>query len=120
MKKILTLAAAALFASAASAMATQITFKGFCDGMQLQTADGVNFTSTETGACLQGTSVTGGGKAIRGHLRLRVNWEGFTGKADTKRYVLHFPLKTGGKFKEYVLKKGNWVLLNSGKYTVQE
>ncbi len=48
-----------------------------------------------------------------------MNWQGFAGKANLKRHVLHFPLKAGGQFKEYALKKGNWVLLNRGHYTVR-
>src|SRR5690348_141741 len=98
MTKVITLTVVALLAAAGGAAATQITFNGFCDGMELQSANGIDFNSTQTGKCLQGTSVIGGGKVVRSHLKLTVNWEGFTGKTDMKRYVLHFPLKTGGKF----------------------
>jgi len=120
MKNILTVAAVALLASVSGATAaTQITFGGFCDGMQLQTADNVNFTSVQTGTCLQGTSVIGAGRVAGNHLKLTVNWRGFTGSKDKKRYVLQFPLRTRGKFKEYASQSGQWILLNTGRYEMQ-
>lgn len=116
MKDIVLFTACAVCGLSATADATQIKFKNFCDGMQLQSADNVNFTSTQTGACLQGTSVIGAGKVAGNHLKLIVNWRGFTGTSDKKRYMLRFPLKNNGAFKEYALQSGKWVLLNSGKY----
>ncbi len=120
MTRLPVLAVAALLAWTNAAGATKIRFNGFCDGMQLQTADGINYTSTETGACLHHRSVVGAGKVAGNQLKLLVNWRPFTGSVDKKRYVLQIPFKTGSKFTEYAQRNGTWVLLNSGKYKVSK
>jgi hypothetical protein len=86
----------------------------------VQSADGVNFTSTQTGDCLQGTPVIGTGRLTGNRLTLTVNWSGFTGIKDKKLYVLDYPFVTGGKFREYTLRgnMGPSLLLNSGTYTL--
>jgi hypothetical protein len=122
------LASAIILAAIVNARAntvTNITFDKFCDGMQLQTADGKNFSSAETGACLQGTSVTGTGSLTRRGktIKLVVNWRAFSGVTkDLRSYQVQYPFVTGGTWVENPgrhCSKGCGTL-NSGTYTVQQ
>jgi hypothetical protein len=136
--RIFALVAAAVMSgsigTASANSSTGITFDKFCDGMQLQTADGKNFTSKETGACLQGVTVTGSGALDNGigiagqpDVILIVNWAPFEGHSQgaERMYIIQYPFVPNGTWEEFRYQPGKHcprgcgAPMNQGQYTLQ-